>query len=176
MLGCLVSCLTGWDISPPRWKKRNIAQRRAGDAPLAQVVMRLTLYLASGDEGKQEQNCSYGEAMCLNLRWELSSSSENFAQQTWPGLPSRTSQACASTQIKIQMHNFHEISCLCWFPCLTEHYWPVLTPPNEYDINTEHQWQVLLCNISLLSGWWISWTPVTSINGLPLCNYVITPK
>ena len=27
-------------------------------------------------------------AMCLNLRWELCSSSENLAQQTWPSLPS----------------------------------------------------------------------------------------
>ena len=49
-------------------KKRNIAQPRAGEAPLAQVVMRLTLYLAGGDEGQQEQNCSYGDVPKSQVR------------------------------------------------------------------------------------------------------------
>ena len=49
-------------------KKRNIAQPRAGDAPFAQVVMRLTLYLASGDEGQQEQNCSCGDVPNSQVR------------------------------------------------------------------------------------------------------------
>ena len=48
--------------------KRNIAQPRAGDAPFAQVVKRLTLYLASGDEGQQEQNCSYGDVPKSQVR------------------------------------------------------------------------------------------------------------
>ena len=180
-------------------------------------------------------------AMCLNLRWELSSSIENFAQHTWPSLPSRPLYATASTQIKIHLQNFHVISCLCWFLCLTssnyqegeswtpvtsisgqplckyvikskististlstsdkyccsiflcyldgglvENQGPVLVAchcanmwslQNKYNFNTEHQWQVLLYNISLLSGWWISWTPGPSINGLPLSKYVINPQ
>ena len=39
----------------------HLKQPRAGEAPFAQVVMRLTLYLASDEEGQQEQNCSYGD-------------------------------------------------------------------------------------------------------------------
>ena len=46
----------------------HLKQPRAGDAPLAQVVMRLTLYLASGEEGQQKQNCSYGDVPNSQVR------------------------------------------------------------------------------------------------------------